>query len=215
MINVDFADVRSVMADAGMGVVTIGRASGADRAIQAAEAALASPLLDIELRAVTGAPPPPLRRAFLLRAPRRALPAPWLFGRPHPLPRPTPVPPGLVYSVVGDPSMSLQEVSVVAQTLAATVDPDAQLIFGASVTADLSDEIVVTLVATGFAPPPPRAGDDDGMRSSGRPQLDGSIDLFDYRPPSTSVLDGREAPSLDGALGRDADYLDRRVWGPQ
>ena len=44
MINVDFADVRSVMADAGMGVVTIGRASGADRAIQAAEAAL-SPLL--------------------------------------------------------------------------------------------------------------------------------------------------------------------------
>ena len=122
---------------------------------------------------------------------------------------------GLVYSVVGDPSMSLQEVSVVAQTLAATVDPDAQLIFGASVTADLSDEIVVTLVATGFAPPPPRAGDDDGMRSSGRPQLDGSIDLFDYRPPSTSVLDGREATSLDGALGRYADYLDRRVWGPQ
>ena len=111
--------------------------------------------------------------------------------------------------------MSLQEVSVVAQTLAATVDPDAQLIFGASVTADLSDEIVVTLVATGFAPPPPRAGDDDGMRSSGRPQLDSSIDLFDYRPPSTSVLDGREATSLDGALGRYADYLDRRVWGPQ
>ena len=140
--------------------------------------------------------------------------------------------------------MSLQEVSVVAQTLAATVDPDAQvnavlaqfcailaqffcaiiltpllpdaqLIFGASVTADLSDEIVVTLVATGFAPPPPRAGDDDGLRSSGRPQLDGSIDLFDYRPPSTSVLDGREATSLDGALGRYADYLDRRVWGPQ
>ena len=61
MINVDFADVRSVMADAGMGVVTIGRASGADRAIQAAEAALASPLLDIELRAVTGAPPDKVR----------------------------------------------------------------------------------------------------------------------------------------------------------
>ena len=214
MINVDFADVRSVMADAGMGVVTIGRASGADRAIQAAEAALASPLLDIELRAVTGAPPPP-RRAFFSAHFGEHSRSDRLFGRPHPLPRPTPVPPGLVYSVVGDPSMSLQEVSVVAQTLAATVDPDAQLIFGASVTADLSDEIVVTLVATGFAPPPPRAGDDDGMRSSGRPQLDSSLDLFDYRPPSTSVLDGREATSLDGALGRYADYLDRRVWGPQ
>ncbi len=214
MINVDFADVRSVMADAGMGVVTIGRASGADRAIQAAEAALASPLLDIELRAVTGAPPPPPRIPH--RALWRTTPGAAVVRTPtRPLPRPTPVPPGLVYSVVGDPSMSLQEGSVVAQTLAATVDPDAQLIFGASVTADLSDEIVVTLVATGFAPPPPRAGDDDGMRSSGRPQLDGSIDLFDYRPPSTSVLDGREATSLDGALGRYADYLDRRVWGPQ
>ena len=32
---------------------------------------------------------------------------------------------------------------------------------------------------------------------------------------SASVLDGREATSLDGALGRYADYLDRRVWGPQ
>lgn len=56
--------------------------------------------------------------------------------------------------------MVAQEVSRVARTLAAVVHPDAQLIFGASVSADAEDEIVVTAILTGFErfepPPPPR-----------------------------------------------------------
>ena len=192
MINVDFADVRSVMADAGMGVVTIGRASGADRAIQAAEAALASPLLDIELRAVTGAPPPPPRRASS-SAHLGAHSGARLFGRPHPLPRPPPSRRPRLFGGGRPVDVSAGGVGRRADSRRHRRPRRLAADLRASVTADLSDEIVVTLVATGFAPPPPRAGDDDGMRSSGRPQLDSSLDLFDYRPPSTSVLDGREA----------------------
>ena len=54
LINVDFADVRAVMQGAGVGLVTIGRASGPDRAEAAAEAALSSPLLDVQLEDVRG-----------------------------------------------------------------------------------------------------------------------------------------------------------------
>ena len=54
LINVDFADVRSVMRGAGMGLVTIGRASGPGRAEAAAQAALSSPLLDVRPASVRG-----------------------------------------------------------------------------------------------------------------------------------------------------------------
>ena len=54
LINVDFADVRSVMRNAGMGLVTIGRASGPGRAEAAAQAALSSPLLDVRPASVRG-----------------------------------------------------------------------------------------------------------------------------------------------------------------
>ena len=54
LINVDLADVRSVMANAGLGLISIGRASGQGRASAAIEAALTSPLLDITLERVKG-----------------------------------------------------------------------------------------------------------------------------------------------------------------
>ena len=54
LINVDFADVRSVMRSAGLGLISIGRAAGEGRAAAAVEAALSSPLLDIRLERVTG-----------------------------------------------------------------------------------------------------------------------------------------------------------------
>ncbi|EOD38920.1 hypothetical protein EMIHUDRAFT_224073 [Emiliania huxleyi CCMP1516] len=50
LINVDFADLRAVISGAGLGLVAVGRASGPDRASEAARAAISSPLLDIELR---------------------------------------------------------------------------------------------------------------------------------------------------------------------
>ncbi len=97
--QVDFADVRSVIENAGIGIVTIGRASGPDRAEEAADAALTSPLLGIELERVRG----------------------------------------LAYSVMGGSSMTLQEVRRVGERLAATIDEDANVIFGAAVDEDLGE----------------------------------------------------------------------------
>ncbi len=53
-INLDFADVRRIMADAGPALMAIGRASGENRAVEAAQAAIASPLLDVNIHGATG-----------------------------------------------------------------------------------------------------------------------------------------------------------------
>ena len=53
-INLDFADVRRIMADAGPALMAIGRASGDNRAVEAAQAAAASPLLDVSIHGATG-----------------------------------------------------------------------------------------------------------------------------------------------------------------
>jgi cell division protein FtsZ len=53
-INLDFADVRRIMQDAGPALLAIGRGAGADRAVEAARAAIASPLLDISIEGATG-----------------------------------------------------------------------------------------------------------------------------------------------------------------
>ena len=53
-INLDFADVRRIMQDAGAALLAIGRASGEDRAAEAARAAVSSPLLDVSIEGATG-----------------------------------------------------------------------------------------------------------------------------------------------------------------
>ena len=111
LVNIDFADVRSIVADSGLALMGVGRGEGSTRAADAAEAAISSPLLDL-----------PLRRA------QRA-----------------------VFSVVGGPSMTLQEVNDVATHLSATFDPDANIIFGATVDESYGDEeLTVTIVASDF-----------------------------------------------------------------
>ena len=53
-INLDFADVRRIMHDAGPALLAIGRASGEDRAAEAARSAVSSPLLDVSIEGATG-----------------------------------------------------------------------------------------------------------------------------------------------------------------
>ena len=101
-VNVDFADVNSIMKDAGYALMGVGRGYGKTRAEDAAIAAISSPLLEF-----------PMERA------RR-----------------------VVFSVVGGPSMTLQHVSAVAQSINGVVSEDANIIFGASV-----DDILATSFA--------------------------------------------------------------------
>ncbi|HKQ18026.1 MAG TPA: cell division protein FtsZ [Solirubrobacterales bacterium] len=110
LINLDFADVRSIMSEAGQALLGIGMSTGEGRAIAAAEKAISSPLLETS---VEGA------RSILL-------------------------------SITGGPDISLIEVSEAAKVVSEAAHPDANIIFGANIDEELSDQIWVTVVATRF-----------------------------------------------------------------
>jgi cell division protein FtsZ len=111
LINLDFADVRSVMADMGIAMMGTAFASGENRAVEAAQRAISSPLL--ENMSIKGAR-------------------------------------GLLINVTGAPDVSLYEVHEAASLIQEEAHEDANIIFGAVIDEKLSDEIRVTVIATGF-----------------------------------------------------------------
>lgn len=110
LINVDFADVKAIMSNAGSALMGIGRASGDKRAIMAAKEAINSPLLEIS---VDGAR-------------------------------------GILFNISGNKTMSMTEINDAANIISAAADPDANIIFGATIREDLGDEIKISVIATGF-----------------------------------------------------------------
>jgi cell division protein FtsZ len=99
IINLDFADVRKIMGEAGPALLAIGRGRGDNRAADAARAAIASPLLDVSIEGARG----------------------------------------VLFNVVGGKSLSLLEVNAAAQVISDMVDPDAEIVFGAAIDAELGD----------------------------------------------------------------------------
>ena len=111
LINLDFADVRSVMREMGKAMMGTGEASGDNRAQQAAEAAIANPLLDET--SMMGAK-------------------------------------GLLISITGGRDLTLFEVDEAATRIREEVDPDANIILGATFDESLEGVIRVSVVATGI-----------------------------------------------------------------
>jgi cell division protein FtsZ len=111
LINLDFADVRSVMREMGKAMMGTGEASGEGRAMAAAEAAIANPLLDET--SMKGAQ-------------------------------------GLLISITGGRDMTLFEVDEAATRIREEVDPDANIILGATFDEELEGLIRVSVVATGI-----------------------------------------------------------------
>ncbi len=111
LINLDFADVRSVMREMGKAMMGTGEASGDRRAIQAAEAAIANPLLDES--SMKGAR-------------------------------------GLLISITGGRDLTLFEVDEAATRIREEVDPEANIILGATFEEELEGIIRVSVVATGI-----------------------------------------------------------------
>lgn len=110
LINLDFADVKAIMKNAGSALMGIGRASGENRAVLAAQQAVESPLIEVRIEGARG----------------------------------------VLFSVAGGYDMSMSEIQEAAEVITGSVSPDANIIFGASIRPELGDEIVVTVVATGF-----------------------------------------------------------------
>jgi cell division protein FtsZ len=110
LINLDFADVRAIMSDAGSALMGIGRAGGDSRALDATRQAIASPLLEININGAQG----------------------------------------ILFNIAGSANLSLFEVTEAAEEIRSVADPEANIIFGTSFDERLGDEVMITVIATGF-----------------------------------------------------------------
>jgi len=128
LINLDFADVRTIMSNTGSALMGIGVARGESRAADAARAAISSPLLETSIEGARG----------------------------------------VLLNITGGADLGLMEVNEAAEIIAQSADPEANIIFGAVIDDSITDEIRVTVIATGF-------GDSDfpgwGRRKAGQPQV--------------------------------------------
>ena len=110
LINLDFADVRTVMENRGNALIGIGMGIGEDRAKEAARQAVESPLLETSISGATDA----------------------------------------IINVTGGPSLTLFEVEEANEVIRNSAGGDINTIFGAVINENLTDEIIVTVIATGF-----------------------------------------------------------------
>lgn len=110
LVQIDFADVKTIMLDAGVAHIGIGRASGEHRAQEAARQAIHSPLLETSIEGAGG----------------------------------------VLLNVTGGKDLCLLEISEAADLVQKSVDADANIIFGAVIDEKLENEIVITVIATGF-----------------------------------------------------------------
>ncbi len=117
LINVDFADVRTVMSEMGMAMMGSGTASGEDRALMAAQAAIGSPLLeDVNLNGACG----------------------------------------ILVNVTAGMNMTMKEFEEVGSTIADLASDDATVVIGTVIDPDMTDDIRVTVVATGLGDQVPK-----------------------------------------------------------
>ena len=114
LINLDFADVTAIMKDAGHAHMGVGRASGKDKAEEAARAAITSPLLETTINGSKG----------------------------------------IIINVTASTDVSLEAVDAACSIISESADPDANIIFGVALDSSLDDEMIVTVVATGFGDAP-------------------------------------------------------------
>jgi cell division protein FtsZ len=149
LINLDFADVKAVMSNAGSALMGIGRAGGENRAVLAAQQAIESPLLEVSIDGARG----------------------------------------ILFNVIGGNDLAMHEINAAAEAITTAADPDANIIFGATISPDLEGEIIITVVATGF----------DASYYGKRELEEAAVSVPAFDPPvvTTSAQDDQTMASLD------------------
>ena len=109
-VNLDFADVKTIMLNTGMAHMGTGCASGENKAEDAAKEAIQSPLLETSIEGARG----------------------------------------VIINITGGEDLGLQEVNTAAELIQRSVDPEANIIFGTVIDPNMTDEIKITVIATGF-----------------------------------------------------------------
>lgn len=169
MINVDFADVRTVMSEMGMAMMGTAHAQGENRAREAAEAAIRSPLLeDVNLQGARG----------------------------------------ILVNITAGMDLSLGEYGEVGETIAEFSSDDATIVVGTVIDPELTDELRVTVVATGLgavqaaAKAPTKVVVDNTRRASGE------VDYTALDRPTVMRNATNGAAEVAPAADRDMEYLD-------
>ncbi|WP_281744193.1 cell division protein FtsZ, partial [Thermanaerovibrio acidaminovorans] len=119
LVNVDFADLKTVMSNAGSAIMGIGEAQGENRAAVAARNAINSPLMEAPIKGAKG----------------------------------------VLFNIIGGPSVTTHEVLEVSSAIGEFVDEDAQIIWGHVLEPEMDDKIQVIVIATGFSHSQPQHGD--------------------------------------------------------
>ena len=110
LINLDFADVRTILKNQGLAHMGVGKAKGENRVIEAVRQAVSSPLLETTIEGAHG----------------------------------------IILNVTGGKDLSMSQVGEAANRVQEIIDPTANIIFGMNVNPDLQEEIIITIIATGF-----------------------------------------------------------------
>ncbi|WP_416151035.1 cell division protein FtsZ [Salipaludibacillus sp. HK11] len=166
LINLDFADVKTIMSEKGSALMGIGVATGESRAAEAAKKAISSPLLETS---VDGAQ-------------------------------------GVLMNITGGTNLSLFEVHEAAEIVSSASDSEVNMIFGSVINENLKDEIVVTVIATGFdeqqneKPVSPRAS--SGKQRPSQPATSHSrnetaASQESQKPPASQPSSEEEMDTLD------------------
>ncbi|TDM03941.1 cell division protein FtsZ [Macrococcus carouselicus] len=158
-VNLDFADVKTIMSNQGSALMGIGVASGENRAMEAAKKAISSPLLETS---IVGAQ-------------------------------------GVLMNITGGESLSLFEAQEAANIVQDAADEDVNMIFGTVINPELQDEIVVTVIATGFNDKPVTRPAQSPVRETKREES--------YSAPQSSYTQSTPSPqpSQPQTESRDSD----------
>ncbi|NLY78739.1 MAG: cell division protein FtsZ [Lysinibacillus sp.] len=162
LINLDFADVKTIMSNKGSALMGIGIASGENRAQEAAKKAISSPLLETSIDGAKG----------------------------------------VIMNITGGANLSLFEVQEAADIVASASDDEMNMIFGSVINENLNDEIIVTVIATGFS--------DDAAPSSTpnvRPTLNSRNTQTNSVPQQTPIRE-REVQQPEYGRQPQEDILD-------
>ncbi len=110
LINLDFADVRTILSNQGLAHMGIGRSKGENRIVEAVRQAVSSPMLETTIEGATG----------------------------------------VIINITGGKDLTIGQINEGARLVQNVIDDSANIIFGANVNESLNEEVVITIIATGF-----------------------------------------------------------------
>lgn len=174
LINLDFADVKTIMSNKGSALMGIGISSGENRAAEAAKKAISSPLLETSIDGAKG----------------------------------------VLMNITGGSNLSLFEVQEAADIVASASDEDVNMIFGSVINDNLKDEIIVTVIATGFnedqltTRPTRSGGFGAGRAQQSAPQPQHVPTRESRREEAPSYQQQQEAPRREQQPSHQEDTLD-------